>query len=170
MKESEGQEKCGSGADDGVSRLDFLKTLGIGLGAAGLGSLMSGEVLAEEGKKGKYVVVITSGGNNPNRAILPLLLANAAADKGWGSVHVWMTLEGADLANKSKVERIESPIFKKFGNALELMKKLKEKGAWFGVCPPCADYFVGGDKLDFVERAGGDWLMKNIQDAWVVWM
>jgi predicted peroxiredoxin len=167
------QEKiCSDGnmREEAVSRLDFLKTLGIGLGAAGLGSMMGGQAFAEGEKKGKYIVVITSGGNNPNRAILPLILANVAADKGWGSVHVWMTLEGADLANKNKVERIESPIFKKFGNALELMKKLKEKGGWFGVCPPCAGYFVGGDKLDFVEKAGGDWLMKNMQDAWVVWM
>jgi hypothetical protein len=26
------------------------------------------------------------------------------------------------------------------------------------------------DKLDFVEKAGGDWVMKNMQDAWVVWL
>jgi hypothetical protein len=36
-----------------------------------------------------------------------------------------MTLEGADLAANSKVERIESTVFKKFGNAMDLMKKLK---------------------------------------------
>jgi predicted peroxiredoxin len=156
--------------EETVSRLDFLKTVGIGLGAVGLGSMIGGQAFAEGEKKGKYVVVITSGGNNPNRAILALILAIEAADKGWGSVHVWMTLEGADLASKSKADRIESPIYKKFGNALELMKKLKTKGGWFGVCPPCADYFVVGDKLDFVEKAGGDWLMKNMQDAWVVWM
>jgi predicted peroxiredoxin len=170
MPEKEEISNDGTLNEEAVSRLDFLKTLGVGLGAAGLGSMIGGQAFAEGEKKGKYVVVVTSGGNNPNRAILPLILANVAADKGWGSVHVWMTLEGADLANKSKVDRIESPIFKKFGNALELMKKLKEKGCWFGVCPPCADYFVGGDKLDFVEKAGGDWLMKNMQDAWVVWM
>ncbi len=152
-----------------LSRGDFLKTLGMGLGAAGLGAVMAGQAHAEGEKKGKYIVVITHGGNDPNRAILPLILANVAADKGWGSVNVWMTLEGADLASKSKLERIDSPVFKKFGNAAELMKKLKEKGAWFGVCPPCADYFVGNDKLDFVEKAGGDWLMKNMQDAWVAW-
>jgi predicted peroxiredoxin len=156
--------------EEGVNRMDFLKSLGAGLGAAGLVSLMGGQALADGEKKGKYVVVATNGGNNPNRAILSLLLAGAAADKGWGSVHVWMTLEGADLASKSKAERIESAVFKKFGNALELMNKLKGKGAWFGVCPPCADFFTGSDKLDFVEKAGGDWLMKNIQDAWVVWM
>jgi len=152
-----------------LSRGDFLKTVGMGLGVAGLGMVMGGESFAEGEKKGKYIVVITHGGTDPNRAILPLILANVAADKGWGSVSVWMTLEGAELACKSKVERIDSPIFKKFGNAQELMKKLKDKGAWFGVCPPCADYFVGSDKIDFVEKAGGDWLMKNMQDAWVAW-
>ena len=156
--------------EDGVTRFDFLKAMGVGLGVAGLGAVMGGQALAEGEKKGKYVVVITHGGNNPNRAILALLLASIAADKGLGSVHVWMTLEGADLASSSKVERIESPIFKKFGNAMELMKKLKGKGAWFGVCPPCADYFAHDDKLDFVEKAGGDWFMKNIQDASVVWI
>ncbi len=155
---------------EGVSRVDFLKAVGIGLGAAGLGAVLGGQAVAEGDKKGKYVVVVTNGGNNPNRAILSLILANVAADKGWGSVHVWMTLEGADLASKSKCERIESPIFKKFGSALALMTKLKEKGGWFGVCPPCADYFAPADRLEFVEKAGGDWLMKNIQDAWVVWM
>ncbi len=156
--------------EEGVTRFDFLKAMGVGLGVAGLGAVMGGQALAEGDKKGKYVVVITSGGNNPNRSILALLLASIAADKGLGSIHVWMTLEGADLASKSKAERIESPIFKKFGNALELMKKLKGKGAWFGVCPPCAEYFAPDDKLEFVEKAGGDWLLKNIQDASVVWM
>ncbi len=52
------------------------------------------------------------------------------------------------------------------------MKKIEERGGWSGVCPPCADYFgaTGGDKYDWVELAGGDWLMKNIQDAWAVWI
>ncbi len=159
--------------DGAVSRGDFLKTLGLGVGAAGLAAILGGgEAFAEGEKKGKYVVVITNGGNDPNRAILALLVALTALDKTGASVSVWMTLEGADLANKTKVGRIDSPIFKKFGNAEELMKKLKEKGVWFGVCPPCAEYAGagGGDKVDFVEKAGADWLVKNIQDAWVVWM
>ena len=156
-----------------LSRGDFLKTVGMGIGAAGLAAVMGDNAVAAEGeKKGKYVVVATSGGNDPNRAILALLMASTAQDKGWGEVYVWMTLEGADLANKAKAERIDSPIFKKFGNAHELMKKLKEKGASFGVCPPCAEYMgaTGSDKYDFVEKRGADWLLKNIQDAWVVWL
>jgi len=159
--------------DSGVSRGDFLKTLGMGIGAAGLAGFMGGQAVAAEGeKKGKYIVVLTNGGNDPNRAILALLMAVTAQDKGFGEVHVWMTLEGADLANKGKAERIESPIFKKFGTAAELIKKLKDKGAFFGVCPPCADYMgaTGSDKYDFVEKRGADWLLKNMQDSWVVWM
>lgn len=171
---SEQTEKSGKTVEEesGLSRLDFLKSVGMGLGAAGLGAVMGGQAFADMEKKGKYVFVITNGGNDPNRAIFALLMALTVADKGWGAVNVWMTLEGADLANKTKTERVDSPIFKKFGNAMELMKKLKEKGAWFGVCPPCAEYAgaVGDARLEFVEKAGGDWLMKNIQDAWVLWL
>ena len=156
----------------GISREDFLKSVGAGLGAAALGGLMAGQALAAPAEGKKYIVVITNGGNNPNRAILSLILAWTALDKGLGPVHVWMTLEGAELAVKGKAERIESPIFKKFGSANELMLKLKGKGATFGVCPPCAEYMgaVGGEKYDFVEKQGGDWLMKNIADAVVAWM
>lgn len=157
---------------DGVSRLDFLKGVGLAFGAAGLGATFAGNALAEGDKKGKYVVVITSGANNPNRAIVSLLLAVTAAEKNMGEVHVWMTLEGADLAHKDKAPKIDSPIFKKFGNAESLMKKLKDKGATFGVCPPCAEFAAAVDsaKYDFVEKRGADWLMKNMQDAWVAWM
>ncbi len=156
---------------EGTNKRDFLKVLGAGIGVAGLGSMTGGQSLAEE-KKGKYIIVITYGGNDPNRAILGLLLAQTVTDKGWGKVHVWVTLDGADLVNKKKAEKIESPIYKKFGNAFEIMKKIKDKGSWFGVCPPCADYFgvAGSDRYDWVELAGGDWLMKNVQDAWVVWI
>jgi predicted peroxiredoxin len=158
--------------EKGISRQDFMRGIGLGLGAAGLASLTGTPALAAEAAGDRYVVAITHGGNDPNRAILGLLCAFTALDKGFGSVHVWMTLDGADLANKTKAGRIDSPIFKKFGNAEELLKKLKEKGASFGVCPPCAEYAgaVGGDKFDFVEKQGADWLMKNIKGATVAWM
>jgi len=158
--------------DKTMTRQDFLKGIGLGLGAAGMVSLAGGQAFAAEEKTDRYLVAITHGGNDPNRAILALLCAFTAIDKGFGAVHVWMTLDGADLANKTKAARIESPIFKKFGNAEELMKKLKEKGATFGVCPPCAEYMgaVGADKFDFVEKQGADWLMKHIKGATVAWM
>ncbi len=156
-----------------IGRGDFLKSVGVaGLGLAGLSAMLGGQAFSEIEKKEKYIIVITHGGNDPNRAIFALLMAEVVANKEWGKLHVWMTLEGADLASKKKADKIESPIFKKFGNAQELMKKVKDKGAWVGVCPPCAEYAgaVGDDKYEFIEKAAGDWLMKNMQDAWVLWM
>lgn len=105
-----------------LSRQDFLKAAGIaGLGMAGLGAMMSGPASAQEakeGKKGKYIIVITHGGNNPNRAIWALLMADTIQKKGLGDVNVWMTIEGADLCKKSVPEKIVSPIFSKFGKAM----------------------------------------------------
>lgn len=166
MKEEKREETTG------VDRKDFLKAIGAGLGVAGVSAMMGGQAFAQMEKKGKYVFVITNGAGNPNRTIFALLMAQVVAKKGWGAVHVWTTLEGAELAHKDRPERIESPIFKKFGNAMALMKDLKDRGATFGVCPPCAEYYgsKGENKLDFFQEAGGDWLMENIQGAWVLWM
>lgn len=155
-----------------MDRKDFLKALGAGLGVAGMGGLMGGQAFAEMEKEGKYVFVITHGADDPNRAIFALLMAQVVAKKKWGSVHIWTTLGGAELAHKDKPGRIESPIFKKFGDAMSLLEDLRERGATFGVCPPCAEYFgaTDDDKLPYFEKAGGDWLMENIQGAWVLWM
>lgn len=156
----------------GMTRNQFIKGVGMAVGAAGVAGMLGGIAHAADEKADRYLVVVTHGGNSPNRAILGLLCALTALEKGFGSVHVWMTLEGAELANKSKASRIESPIFKKFGNADELMKKLKEKGATFGVCPPCAEYMgaVGSDRYDFVEKQAADFLMKNLKGTVVAWM
>jgi len=156
----------------GLDRSDFLKMLGTGLGAVGLAGLASGQAFADLEKKGKYVFAITHGGDDPNRAVFALLMAQVVAKKNWGAVHVWMTLGGADLAHVDKTAGIESPIFKKFGNALELMEDLRGRGATFGVCPPCAEYAgaTGDKKHPWVDKAGGDWLMENIQGAWTLWM
>ncbi len=153
-----------------LDRADFLRTMGAGLGR--LGALAGGQAFAEMEKKGKYVFVLTRGADDPNRAIFALLMAQVVAKKGWGAVHVWMTLGGADLAHADKTAGIESPIFKKFGNALEIMEDVRGRGATFGVCPPCAEYAgaVGDKKHPWVEKAGGDWLMENIQGAWALWV
>lgn len=155
-----------------MDRKDFFKTVGMGLGAAGAAGLLGGQAFADMERTGKYVFVITHGGDDPNRAIFALLMAQVVAKKRWGSVHVWTTLHGAELAHKDKPARIASPIFEKFGDARSLIEDLRERGATFGVCPPCADYFgaTDDDKLPFFEKAGGDWLMENVQGAWVLWM
>jgi len=151
MEQGHREEKDG----EELSRQDFLKAAGIaGLGMAGLGAMMSAPATAQEtkeGKKGKYVIVITHGGNNPNRAIWALLMADTIQKKGLGDVHVWMTIEGAEFSKKSVPEKIVSPIFSKFGNAMEIMERVRKNGCKFGVCPPCAEYFSakGDEKFGF---------------------
>ena len=71
-----------------MKKRDFLKALGAGFGIAGLTLMMGTQSSADVEKKGKYVIVITHGGNDPNRAIFGLLMAQVAPDKGWGRVHV----------------------------------------------------------------------------------
>jgi uncharacterized protein (DUF1501 family) len=73
MKEREEKRIMEDG--EGANKRDFLKVLGAGLGIAGLSSMMGGQSFAQEDKKGKYVIVITHGGNDPNRAIFGLLMA-----------------------------------------------------------------------------------------------
>ena len=43
---------------------------------------MGAQAFADIDKKGKYVFVITPGGNDPNRAIFGLLMAQTVAEKG----------------------------------------------------------------------------------------
>ena len=173
MRMKKQQDKAGSNMHhEGMDRSKFLKNLGLAaIGAAGLGTMLSSPVSAAENKKGKYIIVITYGGNNPNRAIWALLMADTIQKKNLGDVFVWMTIEGAELGRKGVPEKIISPIFQTFGTAMEIMDRVRKNGCKFGVCPPCADYFgaKGEAKYDWVELQGGDWLMKNIQDAWVVW-
>src|SRR4030042_7168118 len=77
MKEKDEKRMMEDG--EGANKRDFLKVLGAGLGIAGLSSMMGGQSFAEEDKKGKYVIVITHGGNDPNRAIFGPLMAQTVA-------------------------------------------------------------------------------------------
>lgn len=156
-----------------LSRSDFLKNAGLaGLGLFGLNTMMSAPVSAEEGKNTQYCVVISHGTDDPNRAILALVLAEVALKKGLGKVHVWMTLGGADLCQKGHPEKISSAIFNSFGTAFEVMERIKNGGGTFGVCPPCADYFgaKAEAKYDWIALQGGDWLLTNLQKAHTVWL
>lgn len=159
-----------------LSRSDFLKLAGAaGLGALGAGAFMSSQVSAQQqnqAKKLKYLFVITSGSNDPNRAFLSLLLAETALKKEFGEVMIYLALEGAELCKKGAPEKIISLSFYRFGNALEMMERIRKFGGKFGVCPPCADRIgaVGDQKFDWVENQDGVWLTKTMQDAIVSWL
>lgn len=48
-----------------------------GLGAAGLSALTGGQAFADMEKKGRYVIVITNGGNDPDRVVFALLMGTS---------------------------------------------------------------------------------------------
>jgi predicted peroxiredoxin len=158
---------------DELSRGDFLKIAGAaGLGLAGLGAFMSSPASAQDSKKGKYLFVVTAGADYPDKAILPLLLADIVQKRELGEVHIWMVLYGAELCKKGRPEKIVGPAYQKFGNALHIMERIHRNGGGFGVCPPCAEWVgaVGNDRIEYVKNQGGDWLMENIRDSWVSWL
>ncbi|MEZ6189603.1 MAG: DsrE family protein [Planctomycetota bacterium] len=158
--------------DDGMNRADFLK--GALAGGLGLGALLGAQpALAQEGAEAgqKTLVAITHGNDDPNRAILALVLAQAAQQAG-AAVRVWMTLAGADLAHAEKAAKVRSPIFHAFGDAASLLAKLHEGGAELGVCPPCAAYAGATDEArpDYVPLRGGDWLHQELAGARTIWL
>jgi predicted peroxiredoxin len=168
QKQTEGINEC-----EELSRGDFLKMAGIaGLGIASLGAFMNPPASAQEGKKKKYLFVVSSGANNPNKATLALILADVVQKKEFGDVNIWLVLEGAELCRKGHAEKIVGPAYQKFGNAFDMIERIRKNGGKFGVCPPCAEWVgaTGNNRIEYVEDQGGDWLMKNIQDSIVVWL
>ncbi len=160
---------------DALSRGEFLR-LAAGFGAAaatGLGALAAARPAAADESPapapatGSYLFVVTHGTNDMNRAVLPLVLATTVLKKGWGKVHVWLTLAGAEIAHKELCPKILSPAFKAFGTAEALILALKEKGATFGICSPCAVFSGAMDakRYDFIPNAGGDALLPAMAAA-----
>ena len=166
------EKKDGIMNNEQTGKRDFLKVLGAGLGVAGISSLMGGQVFADIEKKGKYVFVITHGSNEPNKAIFGLYMAQIVAQKKWGNVVVWMTFDGADLASIKKAKATESSVYKGLGNALKIMDKIRWEGGSFLVCSRWADYFgiTGSDKYTWAKLTDDNWLIDNIQGAFVLWI
>lgn len=156
--------------DERMERSDFLKLLGIGAGLAGLGTISAAQPATQAGQ-GRTLFVVSHGSDDPNRAVLGLLLATVAAKKG-SAVQVWMTLGGAEVAHRKKVEALTSPIFAAMGSASSLLAELVAKGVTLKVCPPCAAAAgaKGEERHPAVEEAGGDWLLANLPGAEVVWL
>lgn len=158
-------------SDEQMERSDFLKLLGLGAGLAGLGVVTQAQAQSPAGT-GRTLVVLSHGSDDPNRAVLALLLASVAAKKATGSVQIWMTLGGAEVAHRKKVEALTSPIFAAMGSASSLLAELVAKGVTLKVCPPCATAAgaKGEERHPAVEEAGGDWLLANLPGAEVIWL
>lgn len=164
--------------DEGINRGDFLKMAGASvLGLAGIGALvgMSSPVMAtpgKDGKKGKFLFVITAGSNDPNRAMLALLLADVVQKQELGDVHIYLVLEGAELCKVGRPEKIFSSNFHRLGHALGVLERLAKNGARIGVCPPCADWVgaVGDNKYEWAQREDGGPLLRSMQESWTAWL
>lgn len=185
MRENERNVKLGDSGNSGeqamnpdplMSRSDLLKLAGAsGLGMAALLGMAGNPAAAEskDGKKGKFLIVITSGSNDPNRAMLALLLADVIQKQDMGRVHIYLALEGSELCRVGHPEKIFSSNFHKLGNALGVMERLAKNGAQIGVCPPCADWAgaVDDKKYPWAQREDGIVLLRSMMESsWTMWL
>ncbi|MBI2265273.1 MAG: hypothetical protein HYU64_08895 [Armatimonadetes bacterium] len=147
-----------------ASRHDFLKLmLGGGIAVAAAGAL-SGEAQAAEEKK--YLVVITHGEDDPNRAVLPwLLLDGLTAKKTYADdgmeVSVWLVLTGLHGADTKRNGKIYSEIYK--NTVAELQKRVAARGAKMGACPACGNFFKveEANLAPGITFQGGGWMWKE---------
>jgi len=164
--QSEGQEA-------GMTRKDLLKMLGVGgLGMAAMLGGVSSPAIAQGGKRQKFFIVITGGSNDPNRAMLALLLADVIQKQDFGDVHLYLVLEGAELCKVGRPEKIFSSNFHRLGNAFGVLERLVKNGARIGVCPPCADWIgaVDKDKYDWATREDGIVMLRAIMESITLWL
>lgn len=156
----------------GMSRNDFLKMAGAGgLGMAAMMG-MGSPAMAGEGKKGKFLFVISAGSNDPNRAMLALLLADVVQKQNFGDVHIYLWGEGSELCKVGSPEKIISSNFHRLGDALGMLERLARNGAQIGVCPPCADWHgaVGDNLYPWCQREDGIVLMRSVMESWTAWL
>jgi predicted peroxiredoxin len=83
----------------------------------------------------EILVTITHGPEDPDRAVVGLVVARAAAMEGHGT-HVFLTADGALLARRGVGATVRAP---GFPPADELLDDLAQRGAELIVCPPCAE-------------------------------
>jgi hypothetical protein len=78
-------------------------------------------------------------------------MAETIQMKGMDGVHVWMTIEGADLCKKNVPEKIVSPIFSKFGSAMQIMDRVRQGPV---ECKPTGPilYKVQEREVDYAKR------------------
>ncbi|WP_045220128.1 DsrE family protein [Desulfonatronum thioautotrophicum] len=158
--------------ESAMTRGDFLKLAGAGgLGMAAMMG-MSSPVMAGEGKKGKYLFVVSAGSKDPDKAMLALLLADVVQKQELGDVHIYLWGDGAELSKIGRPERITSASFHRLGNALGMLERLQRNGAQIGVCPPCAEWVgaVDDQKYEWANREDGGVLLRSMQESWTAWL
>jgi predicted peroxiredoxin len=157
---------------DPLSRSDFLKLAG----AATLLPLLGSATPSAAGDRAPdRLYVVTHGGDDPDRVALAFLLAGLDAKRVGGdfaSVTVWFTLKAGALCRKGEMEKLTSPVFRKFGNLAETLAVAVKGGAKLAACPFCLDYLEmkKDEYIDGLERKGGDYVAAQVGKAHVVWL
>ncbi|HEY2421633.1 MAG TPA: DsrE family protein [Neobacillus sp.] len=82
---------------------------------------------------GKFLVSLTNAMNNPDKATVGFVVANAAVASGQETV-VFLNVEGAYLASKGYAEEIHE---EGFAPLQQLMDQFIEAGGVLWVCSPC---------------------------------
>lgn len=96
----------------------------------------------------RVVVGVTCGEDDPDRVLVPYLVAGAALDRG-KEVVMWLTVEGVRLALRGYADRIRPDQDPPVGR---VHAQFIEKGGRFYVCPICFNE-RGLDAADMVENA-----------------
>lgn len=82
---------------------------------------------------GKFLVSMTNAMNNPDKATVGFVIANAAVASGQETV-IFLNVDGAYLAEKGCAEKIHE---EGFAPLKQLMDQFVEAGGTLWVCSPC---------------------------------
>lgn len=82
---------------------------------------------------GKFLVSLTNAKNDPDKATVGFVVANAAVASGQDTV-VFLNVEGAYLASKGYTDDIHE---EGFAPLKQLMEQFIEAGGTLWVCSPC---------------------------------
>ncbi|RSK57593.1 DsrE family protein [Bacillus canaveralius] len=82
---------------------------------------------------GKFLVSLTNANNDPDKATVGFVVANAAVASGQETV-VFLNVEGAFLASKGYADEIHE---EGFAPLKQLMDQFIEAGGTVWVCSPC---------------------------------
>jgi uncharacterized protein len=82
---------------------------------------------------GKFLVSLTNAKNNPDKATVGFVVANAAVASGQETV-IFLNVEGALLASKGYADDIHE---EGFAPLKQLMDNFVEAGGMLWVCSPC---------------------------------
>lgn len=111
----------------------------------------------------KFLVNITHGKNDCDRATVGFVVANAAVASGQETV-VFLSIDGAYLASKGYADDIYED---GFAPLKDLMSQFIEAGGTIWVCSPCYKKrgFGEGDLIDHAKIVGGAKLVEFLSQG-----